>query len=122
MESKISNFWYLAPISFGFLLYWPIWGIASAVVHKIFGGIYFHPYEILVYAPAVLGGLGSIFGGVVAWAANKRQNKKKARIFLVSGLLFAPIVDLLWFLLIVLIGPTLLGALLRLWEWLSPYR
>ena len=97
-------------------------GIVAAVLHKMFGGLYFHPYEILVYMPAALGGLGSIVGGVIAWAATKRRNKKKARIFLVSGLLFAPIVDLIWFLLILLIGPTLLEALLRLWEWLSPYR
>ncbi len=88
---------------FGFLLYWPVWGIVAVVLHKMFGGVYFHPYEFLVYVPAALGGLGSIVGGVIAWVANEKQNKKKARIFLASGLLFAPIVDLMWVLLIFLI-------------------
>jgi hypothetical protein len=122
MESRISSLWFLAPLLFGVLLYWPIWGIAAAVLHKMFGGVYFHPYEILVYVPAALGGLGSIVGGVIAWAANKRRNEKKARIFLAYGLAFAPIVDLIWVLLILLAGPKLLEGLLVVWQWLSPYR
>jgi len=105
---------------FGILLYWPVWGIAAAFLHKMFGGVYFHPYEILVYVPAALGGLGSIAGGVIAWAANRRRNEKKARILLVYGLAFAPIVDLIWVFLILLVGPGLLEGLLGVWEWLSP--
>lgn len=88
----------------------------------LFGGVYFHPYEILVYVPAALGGFGSVIGGVSAWATNKRWNEKKARIFLVYGLAFVPIVDLIWVFVILLVGPRLLEGLLWMSEWLSPYQ
>lgn len=88
----------------------------------MFEGVYYHPYEVLVYVPAALRGLGSVFGGIIAWAANKRWNGKKARILLVYGLAFAPMVDLIWVLLILHIGPKLLEGLLDIWKWLSPFR
>jgi len=77
---KVSDGWYLAPVSFSLLFF--------LIGHLIFT----QPSNSLL-----LGGGGSILGGIIAWwmAANRGTYKKKGRNFLAAGIIFSFIMPVL---------------------------